>query len=106
MYSTAHDFPPFATVHSRFLRLARTGAAECGMHALAMAARERAGRDFCAHSLRCAMCPYSSPSLVHFRSRAARRTRSEKFRTTGDESPRRKARFRTAAGRSPRNSRR
>jgi len=41
-----------------------------------------------------------SPSLLHLLSRAARRTRSEKFRTMADESPRRRARFKTAAGRS------
>lgn len=40
------------------------------------------------------------PSLVHLLSRAARRTRLEKFPTTADGSLRGRARFKTAAGRS------
>jgi transposase len=40
-----HDFPPWSTVHRWFLRLSRAGVFERLAHALAMADRERAGRE-------------------------------------------------------------
>jgi hypothetical protein len=43
---------------------------------------------------------HSNLSLTHFLLRAARRTRSTKFRTTAEGSPRRSARFKIASGRS------
>ena len=39
------DFPPWSTVHRWFLRLARAGVFERLTHALAMADRERSGRE-------------------------------------------------------------